>query len=75
MADRLTPEIDLKVMRLAELHVHNAKSTALQAEFSVLLTAELDFREEVVLTPQEGLVTHARPDFFFRLGSWKRHLG
>ena len=28
----------------------------------------MDFREEVVLTPQDGLVTRARPDFVYRLG-------
>ena len=68
LASRLDAEIDLKATRLATLHVHGAKSTALQAEFSVLLKTELGFGEEVVLTPQEGLVTQARPDFFFELG-------
>ena len=37
--------------------------------FSELLTHELGFREEVVLTPQDGLVTQARPDFFYRLSA------
>ena len=37
LADRLVAEIDVKAERLAELHVHGAKSAALQAEFSLLL--------------------------------------
>lgn len=48
-------------------HVHNASSSKIQAVVSRVLTDELRFREEVVLTPQEGFVTHARPDFIFPL--------
>lgn len=33
-----------------------------------MLKQQLGFGEEVVLTPQSGLVTHARPDFFFDIG-------
>ena len=32
-----------------------------------LLREELHFSEEVVLTPELGFVTRARPDFFYRL--------
>lgn len=46
----------------------NASSGAIQRHFSELLKDRLHFREEVVLTPQQGLVTRARPDFFFELG-------
>lgn len=53
--------------RLAELHVHGASSKSIQDHFSLLLKDQLNFREEVVLTPQEGFITRARPDFFFRL--------
>jgi len=52
---------------IALLHVHGASSSAVQTHFSRLLKAQLGFEEEVVLTPQEGLVTRVRPDFFFRL--------
>jgi hypothetical protein len=48
-------------------HVHGASSGAIQSIVSRLLREELSFREEVVLTPQDGLVTQARPDFFYRL--------
>ncbi len=49
------------------LHIFNAQSKALQNHFSKVLHDELGFAEEVVLTPQDGLVTYARPDFFYRL--------
>ncbi len=50
-----------------EVHVHRAQSSAVQAIVSALLREQLGFREEVVLTPIDGLVTSARPDFFFPL--------
>ncbi len=52
---------------LMRLHIHGAQSKAIQNHFAILLRAELDFGEEVVLTPQDGLVTRARPDFFYPL--------
>ena len=48
-------------------HVHGASSAAIQSIVSLLLRERLGFREEVVITPEDGLVTHARPDFFYRL--------
>jgi len=48
--------------------VHGAQSKAIQNHFAGLLRVDLGFREEVVLTPQTGFVTHARPDFVFALG-------
>lgn len=67
LADELRAEIDDRVPQLAALHVHGASSHAIQGVFSILLKDRLGFGEEVVLTPQSGLVTRARPDFFFRL--------
>ena len=52
-----------------EVHVHGADSSRVQALVSELLRERLGFGEEVVLTPQDGLVTRARPDFFYRLDS------
>ena len=52
---------------IAAIHIHGAMSRSLQDHFSQLLRVELGFGEEVVLTPQTGFVTQARPDFFFRL--------
>ena len=40
-----------------------------------LLEKELGFRSEVVLSPQDGLVTQARPDFVFWLSEGRGILG
>ena len=53
---------------IAAIHIHGAMSRSIQDHFSQLLRVDLGFGEEVVLTPQTGFVTQARPDFFFRLG-------
>lgn len=67
LARALADEVRDTADAIARLHVHGASSSAVQAHFAILLTGALGFAEEVVLTPQEGLVTRARPDFFFRL--------
>lgn len=67
LAARLLEHITGTAEQIRVLHVHGAKSKTLQDHFAVLLTHQMGFAEEVVLTPQEGLVTYARPDFFFRL--------
>ena len=68
LAARLVEHIDEAAEVIAKLHVHGASSAVVQAHFAQLLKDELDFDEEVVLTPQDGLVTRARPDFYFDLG-------
>lgn len=55
------PQIDL-------VHVHRAQSSAVQSIVATMLREHLGFREEVVLTPQDGFVTRARPDFVYVLG-------
>lgn len=67
LAKRLLAHISDTREAIGTLHVHGAKSKAIQDHFAILLREELGFGEEVVLTPQSGLVTHARPDFFFEL--------
>ncbi|GAA1955193.1 hypothetical protein GCM10009798_13030 [Nocardioides panacihumi] len=67
LAERLHRHIEATKLEIAVLHVHGAQSKAIQDHFAKLLRLELGFAEEVVLTPQSGLVTHARPDFFFQL--------
>lgn len=67
LAQKLLAHIVATATDIATLHVHGAKSQAIQDHFAILLREELGFGEEVVLTPQSGLVTQARPDFFFRL--------
>ncbi|KQW47607.1 hypothetical protein ASC77_14280 [Nocardioides sp. Root1257] len=67
LAEKLLAHIVATTVEIANLHVHGAKSKAIQDHFAILLREELGFGEEVVLTPQSGLVTRARPDFFFEL--------
>lgn len=69
LAEQLSNHLDRYSSRIDAAHVHNAQSGAIQAIVSELLRTELGFREEVVITPQDGFVTQARPDFFFRLDS------
>ena len=68
LARRLLAHITHTSSEIAAIHVHGAKSKAVQDHFASLLCLELGFDQEVVLTPQSGFVTHARPDFFFSLG-------
>jgi len=69
LAEKLLAHIVATTADIASLHVHGAKSKAIQDHFALLLREELGFGEEVVLTPQSGLVTRARPDFFFELSN------
>lgn len=69
LAEKLLAHIVATTGEIADLHVHGAKSKAIQDHFAILLRQELGFGEEVVLTPQSGLVTRARPDFFFELAN------
>ena len=68
LATRLINHVEATRVEIAAIHIHGASSSAIQHHFAMLLRAELGFSEEVVLTPQTGFVTQARPDFFFRLG-------
>ena len=67
LAAKLRVHISDTATQIAALHVHGAPSKAIQDHFAILLRSQLGFDEEVVLTPQTGLVTQARPDFFFDL--------
>ncbi|WP_445256442.1 hypothetical protein [Nocardioides aurantiacus] len=69
LAHQLRDHIRSNADEIARIHVFGAQSGVVQALFSRLLRDRLHFDEEVVLTPQDGLVTQARPDFFFRLPS------
>jgi len=69
LASRLRSHLTARTDVLRSLHVYNAQSKAIQNEVGSLLENELAFRSEIVLTPQDGLVTQARPDFFFDLGA------
>ena len=67
LAELLRARIERDQETIAELHVFNAQSSALQRHFSILLHDELGFVEEQVMKPQDGFVTHARPDFIHYL--------
>lgn len=68
LALELERHLKSKSADIATAHVHGAASSAIQAIVSHLLRSELGFDEEVVLTPTDGFVTAARPDFIYRLG-------
>jgi hypothetical protein len=68
LASDLRTYLDRSATEIDQVHVHGAHSSAVQAIVSELLCGRLGFREEVVLTPETGFVTSARPDFFFPLG-------
>lgn len=55
------------MQELAVLHVHGVSSAAVQKHVSLPLKDGLGFGEEVVVTPQSGFLTKARPDFIFGL--------
>lgn len=69
IVSRLLNHMDMSRAQIAAAHVHNAQSKVIQDIFEELLCAELGFRSEVVLTPQDGFVTQARPDCVFELST------
>jgi len=66
MADRLVKHLVAQRAEIDRVHVHRAPSSAVQQVVGELLR-DIGFGEEVVLTPQEGFVTRARPDFVYPL--------
>jgi hypothetical protein len=68
LADQLRAFLHAHREEIRAAHVHSAPSGAIQALVSSILTQQLSFEEEVVIHPEDGLVTRARPDFFFDLG-------
>jgi hypothetical protein len=68
LARTLRERLDTAEADIDKAHVHGAQSSAIQALVSRILTLELDFAEEVVVTPQDGFVSRPRPDFYFPLG-------
>lgn len=67
LASQLVAHLGATSGEIDAVHIHGAGSGKIQSIVSMLLTERLGFGEEVVLTPQDGLITHARPDFFYRL--------
>lgn len=69
LAECLVDHLKADEDTIALLHIHGAQSKAIQDRVGSLLELELGFRAELVLTPDEGLVTRARPDFYYPLSS------
>jgi len=68
LALELREHLESNAAEIDLVHIHRAQSSAVQLIVSSLLKEHLGFREEVVLTPSDGFVTHARPDFVYALG-------
>lgn len=68
LADQLFRHLEGSADEINAVHIHDAKSMAVQRIVGSLLLNEIGFGEEIVLTPQDGFSTRARPDFFFDLG-------
>lgn len=66
IAERLVRHLVAERAEIDRVHVHRAPSSAVQRIVGELLR-EIGFGEEVVLTPQDGFVTRARPDFVYSL--------
>jgi len=67
LAQRLRGYLDQQGDAIARVHVFGAQSRAVQSLVADLLRDELGFGEERVIPADGGLVTRARPDFFYRL--------
>ena len=67
LSRELSQHLEANAARISIAHVHNAPSSAIQSIVSDLLREQLGFEEEVILTPADGFVTLARPDFYYRL--------
>src|SRR5665648_805095 len=67
LADELRHHLQATSAEIDVVHIHRAQSRAVQSIVATLLREHLEFREEVVLTPSDGFITHARPDFYYSL--------
>jgi hypothetical protein len=68
LAEALRVGLDARRTDIDLAHVHGAGSAAIQYIVGSILR-ELAFREEVVLTPEDGFVIHARTDFYHRISA------
>lgn len=67
LAEDLSSYLDEHQSSIEEAHVYGAQSSAIQTIVSELLRGHLGFTEEVLLTAEMGVVTRARPDFYFSI--------
>lgn len=71
LAERFLAALELQNDAIDVAHVHGASSSGVQAIASRILRGQLGFVEEVLLTPQDGIVSRPRPDFYFPLAPGK----
>jgi len=69
LADQLRRHLEADAEAIALLHRHNAQSKAIQDRVGSLLETQLGFRSELLLSADDGLITRARPDFFYALSA------
>lgn len=67
VAEDLRANLDASSDDIARAHVFGAQSSVIQKLVAAHLVS-VGFEEEVVLTPQDGFVTQARPDLVYSLG-------
>lgn len=65
IAQLLADHLEQSRTDIDRVHIHGASSSSVQSIVAELLRARIGFREEVVITPEDGLVTRARPDFYY----------
>jgi hypothetical protein len=68
LAASLRTALGLESAAIDAAHIHGASSSSVQTIVSSILKDALGFEEEVLLTPEDGIVSRPRPDFFYRLG-------
>lgn len=69
VAAQLLDHLTAVEKRIDAVHQFRAQSSVVQALVSELLRQRLGFGEEVVIPSEMGLITRARPDFYFELAS------
>ncbi len=67
IASRMLDHLEARQAEIDRVHVHGAPSKAVQDIVAELLQDELGFEQERVLTPEDGLSTRPRPDFYREL--------
>lgn len=67
LAVELRGALELQSVAIDAAHIHGASSASVQRIVSAILKDRLGFDEEVVLTPEMGIVSRPRPDFFYRI--------
>jgi hypothetical protein len=68
LAESLRSALELEATAIDSAHIHGASSASVQTIVSTILKDHLGFEEEVLLTPENGIVSRPRPDFFYRIG-------